>query len=682
MFGGTFGININDTWLYSGAVLTPPANISGPNAVNVCDATVTYPSPTANGNAGTITCSPASGSQFLVGTTTVTCNASAGQRATFTVTVNDVQLPTIVAPANQILTTPAPAVATFGAPTIGDNCPGVALLGCSPASGSSFPAGSTTVTCTARDASAYTASASFTVTVPQGITVTTSPAGLPITVDGAGYTAPATFAWLPGTQHTIGTVPQVAISASSRNVFSNWSDGGAITHSITASASISSYVASFLTQHRLTTATDPLEGGTLTVSPLSGDGFYNAGTTVQVQANPVTRGFSFASWLGALAGSNPLGSILMDAPKSVTARFTPLSNCEFDLGKKAIGVLPSGDFSRVDVFTAADCAWTASTAANWITLRSAGGTGPGLFRFDVAANPSLAARMANVTIAGIQLTVVQSGAACTLLVDPSAVLHAFSTANGSVSVSTASDCQWAPSAQVSWLNVTNGGIRTGPGPFAYAVSSNSDLLPRIGTLSAGGQTIPVIQTARNLLAAFDDVPAGHPFFDPILMVVGRNIARGCGPRTYCPDQALTRIEMAEFLIRALFPSDNFTFPNTPYFTDVTGTNPRFKYVQKLRELGITAGCTANTFCPNASTNRGEMAFLVRARLGVTPTQTFPSAPMPFFTDVPATHPFFPSIQKLRELGVSTGCNAAAFCPSNPVTRGQMAAFAVRGLLAP
>jgi hypothetical protein len=51
----------------------------------------------------------------------------------------------------------------------------------------------------------------------------------------------------------------------------------------------------------------------------------------------------------------------------------------------------------------------------------------------------------------------------------------------------------------------------------------------------------------------------------------------------------------------------------PYFTDVPVTSPYFSYVQKLRQLGITAGCTATTFCPDDKLTRGQMAvFLIRA----------------------------------------------------------------------
>jgi hypothetical protein len=58
-------------------------------------------------------------------------------------------------------------IVTFPPPTASDNCPGV-TTNCTPPSGSSFPVGTTTVTCTATDAAAKTAMCSFTVTVFNG----------------------------------------------------------------------------------------------------------------------------------------------------------------------------------------------------------------------------------------------------------------------------------------------------------------------------------------------------------------------------------------------------------------------------------------------------------------------------------------------------------------------------------
>jgi len=148
-------------------VLTCPANITRSNDANQCGAVVTYPPPTSTGTCGTITCTPASGSFFPKGTTTVTCTAT-GATCSFTVTVNDTQPPTITCPANVTQSNDpnqCGAVVNYPPPTVSDNCPGVGAPSCAPASGSFFPVGTTTVTCTVADASGNTASCTFTITV-------------------------------------------------------------------------------------------------------------------------------------------------------------------------------------------------------------------------------------------------------------------------------------------------------------------------------------------------------------------------------------------------------------------------------------------------------------------------------------------------------------------------------------
>jgi hypothetical protein len=150
--------------------LTCPANITVSNDPNQCGAVVTYPAPTTSGSCGTVTASPASGSFFPVGTTTVNVSSSTGGgTCSFTVTVNDTQPPTITCPANITTGSTAglcSAVVNYSTPTASDNCPGVTLTRIAgPASGSSFPVGSTTITYRATDAAGNTAQCSFTVTV-------------------------------------------------------------------------------------------------------------------------------------------------------------------------------------------------------------------------------------------------------------------------------------------------------------------------------------------------------------------------------------------------------------------------------------------------------------------------------------------------------------------------------------
>lgn len=151
-----------------------PANITA-EATGPGGAPVTYTSPSANDNVDgpvTVTCAPASGSTFALGTTSVVCSATdtAGNTATvsFNVTVRDTTAPAFGnVPANitTTATTPDGAVVTYNSPTATDAVSGNVAVTCTPSSGSTFPIGTTTVTCTASDSAGNSAQASFTVTV-------------------------------------------------------------------------------------------------------------------------------------------------------------------------------------------------------------------------------------------------------------------------------------------------------------------------------------------------------------------------------------------------------------------------------------------------------------------------------------------------------------------------------------
>jgi large repetitive protein len=117
-----------------------------------------------------VSCTPASGSSFAVGTTTVNCSATdqAANTGTgsFQVTVTDTTPPVLSLPASFSVhaTSAAGAPVTYTA-TASDVVDGNTPVNCSPASGATFADGNTTVNCSATDAHVNTATGSFVVTV-------------------------------------------------------------------------------------------------------------------------------------------------------------------------------------------------------------------------------------------------------------------------------------------------------------------------------------------------------------------------------------------------------------------------------------------------------------------------------------------------------------------------------------
>lgn len=168
-------------------------------------AVVTWPPPVATDNADTsvaVTCSPTSGSIFPLGTSTVTCTATDNctnrTTCTFTVTVaRDTQPPTIDCPGNMNIITCAAtgAVVNYPRPTAVDNADFSVEVNCSPASGSVFPVGNTTVTCTATDDCTNRTTCTFTVRVIRDTTppTITCPTNRVILLCGTAASIPVNF---------------------------------------------------------------------------------------------------------------------------------------------------------------------------------------------------------------------------------------------------------------------------------------------------------------------------------------------------------------------------------------------------------------------------------------------------------------------------------------------------------
>lgn len=80
---------------------------------------------------------------------------------------------------------------------------------------------------------------------PVNFTVTTVPAGLNISVDGTAYVSPQTVQWVPGSNHTIATTSPQSSASGNNYVWNNWSDGGSISHNVSAPAVSTVYTADF-----------------------------------------------------------------------------------------------------------------------------------------------------------------------------------------------------------------------------------------------------------------------------------------------------------------------------------------------------------------------------------------------------------------------------------------------------
>ena len=192
---GSFSVKVEDT---TAPFLSLPASFSVEVVGVVSAPNVTYTATATDG--ATPSCGPTSGSTFPYGPTTVNCSASDTfgntRTGSFAVTVQDTVPPALTVPASFTVVVNGVSSTPVSYTTSATES---ATVSCDRSSGSSFPLGSTLVTCTATDAAGNTsAPKSFTVTVSDTTPPTlTVPAPISVNVNNAttanvSYTATAT----------------------------------------------------------------------------------------------------------------------------------------------------------------------------------------------------------------------------------------------------------------------------------------------------------------------------------------------------------------------------------------------------------------------------------------------------------------------------------------------------------
>jgi hypothetical protein len=195
----------------------------------------------------------------------------------------------------------------------------------------------------------------FTVQSSSGTTtVQANPAGRSFTVDGTAYTSAQSFSWTPGSTHTIATTSPQSGGAGIQYLWNSWSDGGALSHTITAGSNFF-YAANFTTQYYLTMNAGP--GGSVSLA----SGWTNSGANVSVSAS-ASNGYSFAGWTGSGSGSysgaaNP-ASLVMNGPITETANFAPNISVTVQAGTAGASFTVDGTaYSSAQVFS-----WAAGSA--------------------------------------------------------------------------------------------------------------------------------------------------------------------------------------------------------------------------------------------------------------------------------------------------------------------------------
>src|ERR1035438_8619532 len=116
-----------------------------------------------------------------------------------------------------------------------------------------------------------------------------------------------------------------------------------------------------------------------------------------------------------------------------------------------------------------------------VTTGPSGTPGDAGVSFIVDANPNATARSGYMTIALINVTVVQAGANCTFSVTPTS--QNFPVAGGTNTFMVQTACGWQAISNVNWITLNNANNGVSGLPVSYSVAANTCVAARSGTIT-------------------------------------------------------------------------------------------------------------------------------------------------------------------------------------------------------
>jgi hypothetical protein len=237
---------------------------------------------------------------------------------------------------------------------------------------------------------------------------------------------------------------------------------------------------------------------------------------------------------------------------------------------------------------------------------------------------------------------------------------------------------WATTDGVTWGQVNQNGF--GDSDNQHTLWSN-ETIDFHNSLYIGVFNGPDGLGIWRRLPIFGDVPAAYWAGSFVERLYAAGITGGCSttPLNYCPEETVTRAQMAVFLLRGIHGA-SYAPPAVGAGTGFGDVPPSYwsaAFIKQLAAEGITTGCGNGNYCPEHPVTRAQMAvFLLRSKHGASYSPPSVGAGTGF-GDVPPDYWAATWIKQLVTEGITSGCGSGNYCPEQPVTRAQMAVFLVR-----
>ncbi|MGD1020568.1 MAG: protease pro-enzyme activation domain-containing protein [Verrucomicrobiia bacterium] len=253
--------------------------------------------------------------------------------------------------------------------------------------------------------------------------------------------------------------------------------------SITCPEAVVTNVPAGVTKVAVSYPTPPASGScglqTISCTPASGSIFRLGTTPVVCTATDVAGNTNTCTFNVTVAQGGTNACLFTLKPTSITL---PAKG-----GSKQVGVNAQGT----------DCSWTAVSHDPFITITSVtNGMGNGKVVYTVPGNTNTGTLTGTMTIAGQTFTVNQAAGGCTFSLSPKSAKYSFAGGSEIVKVkANFSDCAWTAVSTDSFVTINGRASGVGNGTFSYTVAGNTNTAPLNGTITIGGDTFTITQSA-------------------------------------------------------------------------------------------------------------------------------------------------------------------------------------------
>jgi uncharacterized protein DUF5666/all-beta uncharacterized protein/BACON domain-containing protein len=185
------------------------------------------------------------------------------------------------------------------------------------------------------------------------------------------------------------------------------------------------------------------------------------------------------------------------------------TRCSLALDASGTAVGFTGGSGKINIDTARECEWNASSDARWISLKPASGQGRGTIQFSVLSNDQPTRRAATILVNDRRVDLSQDPAPCRVQLAAARETPGFNGGDGAVSIATLNGCRWTAATNASWIQLRDPVAGAGNGEVRFHVPPN-DGPERAGAIRVAESELVIVQQAPPQRSPAPPLPTPPP----------------------------------------------------------------------------------------------------------------------------------------------------------------------------